>query len=140
MEDMFNGTHALSNDNKCAIHNSFSLNNNWPYNWSAYCNLNNQTGLVAPQEFSLHQNYPNPFNPTTTLLYELPEDSFVDIVVYDMLGNVVNNLVNTDQVSGYKSVQWNATNNQEQPVSAGLYLYRIEAGDFKQTKKMMLLK
>jgi len=57
-----------------------------------------------------------------------------------MLGNVVNNLVNANQSSGYKSVQWNATNNKGQPVSAGLYLYTIEAGDYSQTKKMVLLK
>ena len=57
-----------------------------------------------------------------------------------MLGNVVNNLVNTKQSSGYKSVQWNATDNLGQPVSAGVYLYTIEAGEFRQTKKMILLK
>ena len=57
-----------------------------------------------------------------------------------MLGNVVNNLVNANQSSGYKSVQWDATDNQVQPVSAGVYLYTIEAGEFRQTKKMILLK
>ncbi len=57
-----------------------------------------------------------------------------------MLGNVVNNLVNTKQSSGNKSVQWNATDNLGQPVSAGVYLYSIEAGEFRQTKKMILLK
>ena len=57
-----------------------------------------------------------------------------------MLGNVVNNLVNTNQSSGYKSVQWDATNNQGEPVSAGVYLYSIEAREFRQTKKMILLK
>ena len=57
-----------------------------------------------------------------------------------MLGNVVNNLVNANQSFGYKSVQWDATNNQGQPVSAGAYLYKIQAGDFVDTKKMILLK
>ena len=57
-----------------------------------------------------------------------------------MLGNVVNNLVNNKQSSGYKSVQWDATNNQGQPVSAGVYIYKIQAGDFVDTKKMILLK
>ena len=57
-----------------------------------------------------------------------------------MLGNIVNNLVNANQPSGYKTVQWNATNNQGQPVSGGVYLYSIEAEDFRQTKKMILLK
>jgi len=88
----------------------------------------------------LHQNYPNPFNPITTFRYDLPEDSIVNITVYDMLGNVVSNLINQKETSGYKSVQWNATNNECQPVSAGLYLYTIQAGDFRQTKKMVLLK
>ena len=90
--------------------------------------------------FKLNQNYPNPFNPVTSLSYNLPKGSYVRIIIYDMLGNVVNNLVNTNQSSGYKSVQWNATNNQGQPVSAGIYLYSIEAGEFRQTKKMVFLK
>ena len=72
--------------------------------------------------------------------YDLPENSFVDLTVYDMLGNVVNNLINTNQSSGFKSIQWNSTNNQGEPVSAGVYLYSIEAGIFRQTKKMVLLK
>ena len=93
-----------------------------------------------PKKFALNQNYPNPFNPVTTLQYDLPEDGLVKITVYDMLGNVINELVNEVQNSGYKSIQWNATNNQGQPVSAGVYLYSIEVGDFRQTKKMILLK
>ena len=64
----------------------------------------------------------------------------MDITIYDMLGNVVNNLVKTNQSSGYKSIQWDATNNQGEPVSAGVYLYKIQAGDFADTKKMILLK
>ena len=72
--------------------------------------------------------------------YDLHKDSFVSITVYDLLGNVVNTLVKTTQSSGYKSIQWNATDNQGQPVSAGVYLYSIEADDFSQTKKMILLK
>ena len=95
---------------------------------------------VMPSNYFLDQNFPNPFNPITTLRYELPEDSFVEVTVYDMLGNVVNNLVNTNQLSGYKSIQWDATNNQGKPVSAGVYLYNIQAGDFVDTKKMILLK
>ena len=77
------------------------------------------------QTYNISQNYPNPFNPITTLKYELPEDS-VNVTIYDMLGNV-NNLVNTNQSSGYKSVQWNTTNNQGEHVSAGVYLYKIQA-------------
>ena len=57
-----------------------------------------------------------------------------------MLGNIVNDLVNANESSGYKSIQWDATNNQGEPVSAGIYLYKIQAGDFVDTKKMILLK
>jgi len=74
------------------------------------------------------------------LRYELAEDLFVRITIYDILGNVVKNLVNTYQSSGYKSIQWNATNNQGAPVSAGVYFYSIESKQFRQTKKMILLK
>ena len=95
---------------------------------------------TLPQGFALEQNFPNPFNPFTTLRYNLPEDALVNITLYDMMGRVVSNLVNSQQNAGYKSIQWNATNNIGQPVSAGLYLYSIEAGDFRQTKKMVLLK
>tara|TARA_B100001996_G_C18240503_1_gene431261 strand:- start:204 stop:557 length:354 start_codon:yes stop_codon:yes gene_type:complete len=93
-----------------------------------------------PEKFKLNQNYPNPFNPVTNLSYDLLEDSFVSITIYDMLGNVINNLLNTNQSSGVKSIQWNATNSQGQQVSAGVYLYSIEVGDFRHTKKMVLLK
>ena len=103
---------------------------------------NSSVAIKRIDNFSLNNiyNYPNPFNPITTLRYDLPEDAFVRITVYDMLGKVVSNLLNTNQSSGNKSVQWNATNNQGQPVSAGLYLYTIQAGEFRQTKKMVLLK
>ena len=131
-------THSVSP--KCIIHINFSLNPAWPYDWSESCNLINQLDIIAPISFSLNQNYPNPFNPYTTLNYELPEDSFVEITVYDMLGNIVNTLVNANQSSGYKSVQWNATNNQGEPVSAGVYLYKIQVGDFVDARKMILLK
>ena len=93
-----------------------------------------------PEQFVLYPNYPNPFNPVTTIRYDLSNESFVDITIYDMLGNVVNNLVNANESPGYKSIQWNATNNQGEPVSAGVYLYKIQAGDFVDTKKMILLK
>jgi hypothetical protein len=102
--------------------------------------LNLSDASNTPEKFKLNQNYPNPFNPVTSLSYNLPKGSYVSIIIYDMLGNVINNLVNTNQSSGFKSIQWDATNNQGQPVSGGVYLYTIEAGDFRQTKKMILLK
>ena len=90
--------------------------------------------------YVLHQNYPNPFNPVTSFRYDLPENTLVNITIYDMMGRVVSNLVSSQQNAGYKSIQWNATNNAGQSVSAGVYLYTIDAGKFRQTKKMVLLK
>jgi hypothetical protein len=95
---------------------------------------------TLPITYKLYNAYPNPFNPRTTLHYDLPEDGFVNITIYDMMGRVVSNLVSSQQNAGYKSIQWNATNNIGEPVSAGLYLYTIQAGKFRQTKKMVLLK
>ena len=95
---------------------------------------------AIPDVFALHQNYPNPFNPVTTLHYDLPENSFVNITIYDMLGRQIRTLVNQRQEAGFKTAQWNATNNSGKPMSAGVYLYQIQAGEFVQTKKMVLLK
>jgi len=88
----------------------------------------------------LHPNFPNPFNPVTTLRYDLPENSFVNITIYDMLGREVKTLVNTTQDAGYRSIIWDATNDYGKPVSAGIYLYQIQAGEYIRTKKMVLLK
>jgi len=93
-----------------------------------------------PQGFVLEQNFPNPFNPSTTIRYELPEDGLVNVTIYDMMGRQVSTLVSNHQTAGYKSIQWNATNDFGKPVSAGVYLYQIQAGEFVQTKKMVLLK
>jgi len=95
---------------------------------------------LIPTSFVLHQNYPNPFNPITTLHYDLPEQSNVNIIIYDIMGRELKTLVNTTQDAGFKSVIWDATNNQGNPVSAGVYLYQIQVGEFVQTKKMVLLK
>ena len=93
-----------------------------------------------PITYKLYNAYPNPFNPITTLRYDLPENSLVNIIIYDMLGREVKTLVNTTQNAGFKSVIWDATNKYGKPVSAGVYLYQIQAGEFVQTKKMVLLK
>ncbi len=95
---------------------------------------------LIPELFTLHHNYPNPFNPITSLRYNLPEDGLVNITIYDMVGRIVKTLINDSQTAGFKSVQWNATNERNEPVSSGLYLYTIQAGEFRQTKKMLLLK
>ena len=95
---------------------------------------------IIPLKFQLYNAYPNPFNPVTTLRYDLPENSLVTIIIYDMLGRQVKTLINQTQDAGYKSLIWNATNDYGKPVSAGIYLYQIQAGEYMQTKKMVLLK
>ena len=102
--------------------------------------LNISNAGTIPTQFTLHQNYPNPFNPVTTLRYDLPVNGFVNITVYDMLGRKVKTLINQTQDTGYRSVIWNATNDYGRPVSAGIYLYQIQAGKYISTKKMVLLK
>jgi Flagellar hook capping protein len=102
--------------------------------------MNASAEALIPKVFTLHQNYPNPFNPVTTLRYDLPENNLVNITIYDMMGREVKTLVNQTQDAGYKSIIWNATNDYGKPVSAGIYLYQIQAGKYISTKKMVLLK
>ena len=102
--------------------------------------LGNDIDPLFPRIMTLHQNYPNPFNPVTTLSYDLSKDVMVKVSIYDMNGNLVKNLLKEDQGAGHRFVQWNATNQRGQSVSAGVYLYSIEADGLIQTKKMILLK
>jgi hypothetical protein len=96
--------------------------------------------IIIPKKFAVHQNHPNPFNPVTSIQYELPKDSFVNIRVYDLKGRLVNKLVSKEQTAGYKAIKWAGVDNKGRPVSAGIYLYEIQAGDFRQVRKMVLLK
>jgi arabinogalactan endo-1,4-beta-galactosidase len=103
---------------------------------------NSSVEIKSVNNFRLYNiyNYPNPFNPITNLRYDLSEDAYVRITVFDILGNIVKKFPNTNQYSGSKLVQWDARNNQGESVSAGVYIYKIQAGDLSQTKKMILLK
>ena len=93
-----------------------------------------------PVTHNLFQNYPNPFNPSTVISYSIPNVSFVSLRIYDILGREVKTLVNSEQNIGIHNVQWNGDNSFGNKVSSGIYLYKIEAGDFIMTKKMLLLK
>jgi len=88
-----------------------------------------------PKEFSLSQNYPNPFNPVTQIKYALPRDCWVRLNVYNILGQKIASLVDGEQKAGYKTVRWDAGS-----FSSGIYFYRISAGDFTSTRKMVLLR
>nr|MDA3861935.1 T9SS type A sorting domain-containing protein [Melioribacteraceae bacterium] len=90
---------------------------------------------TIPNEFALSQNYPNPFNPTTIIEYSIREVSNVKLRVYDMLGREVKVLVNQEQSAGRYNIEFNAAN-----LSSGVYFYRIEAGNFVASKKLLLLK
>ena len=94
----------------------------------------------VPTEFRLEQNYPNPFNPSTTIRYELPKASHVTLKVYNILGEEVATLVNTMQDAGFKSVDWNSTDNFGIAVASGVYFCRLQAGEFVQTNKLLLLR
>ena len=90
---------------------------------------------MAPAEFALQQNYPNPFNPSTLIHYELPGDVMVRLVVYDILGREVATLANERKQAGKYDVAFNAA-----ALSSGIYVYRMQAGDFVSMKKMLFLK
>ncbi|HBQ60300.1 MAG TPA: hypothetical protein DD671_11945, partial [Balneolaceae bacterium] len=94
-----------------------------------------EEGSMIPSEYALEQNYPNPFNPSTTIKYALPEAANVQLLVYDLLGRQVSLLVSKQQSAGYHEIQFDASR-----MATGIYIYRIEAGDFVQTKKLMLIK
>ncbi len=93
-----------------------------------------------PTDFALHENYPNPFNPTTTLRFDLPEVSDVNVVIYNMLGQKVRTFNMNSVSAGSHSIKWNATNDLGDPVGAGVYLYQLQAKNFLKTRKMVLLK
>jgi len=90
---------------------------------------------IIPVEFALYQNYPNPFNPTTKIRYQLPQESKVIIKIYDILGSEVITLLNEKKEPGVYEIEFNA-----QHLSSGTYIYRIIAGSFVETKKMILMK
>lgn len=93
-----------------------------------------------PEHFSLSQNYPNPFNPRTSICYALPRDVHVRLSVYNVLGRKVAQLVDEPQMSGYKTVWWDGTDQHGDQVASGVYFYRLEAEEFSEVRKMMLVK
>ena len=95
---------------------------------------------LLPDKYALQQNFPNPFNPRTTIHYELPNQELVKIIIFNLLGHQVKRLVDGFRGAGVNSIVWDATNDHGQPVSAGIYIYQLQAGGFLKTRKMILLK
>ena len=99
-----------------------------------------QTTIVAlPKSFSIEQNYPNPFNPETTIRYQLPIDSRVSLTIHNLMGQEIISLANGNRSAGFHSVTWNGRDAQGRKVLNGMYLYNFNAGDFRVTKKMILI-
>jgi len=95
---------------------------------------------AVPVEYTLHQNYPNPFNPVTTILYDLPENGFTEVVIYDIMGREVTTLIRNEKTAGYHSIVWDGRNSHGRIVGAGMYFYQVRSGSFIKTRKMLLLK
>lgn len=95
----------------------------------------NYRGKLAVTEYALEQNYPNPFNPSTTIKFQLPKDGFVTLKVYDILGKEITTLLNEEKSQGKYEVTFDASN-----LSSGVYIYKLQAGDFVNSKKMLMIK
>ncbi len=105
------------------------------YSFIVENNITIADNINQPEEFYLSQNYPNPFNPTTKINYQLPELSFVTLKVYDVLGTEIEALVDEEKPVGTYELSWNA-----EGLPSGVYFYRLQAGSFVETKKMVLMK
>ena len=95
---------------------------------------------LIPESLTLYQNYPNPFNPSTTIKYTLNYDSYVNVAVHNVNGELVKTLFNGPQSKGNKNLVWNSVNNENEPVPGGLYIYSLITEKSIYSKKMMLLK
>jgi hypothetical protein len=102
---------------------------------SPVSNLDNHSDIEIPEIFALHQNYPNPFNPVTVISWQLPADSYVELGIFDLLGQKICTLVSQRQKAGEHRIEWNASD-----VASGVYIYKLKAGSFEQIRKMVLLR
>ncbi|RMF60996.1 MAG: T9SS C-terminal target domain-containing protein, partial [Calditrichaeota bacterium] len=93
-----------------------------------------------PEGYALFQNYPNPFNPETEIRFQLPEARHVVVRIYNTLGQEIRSLVDRDYAAGPHTVNWDGKDNHGQPVSSGVYLYQLHAGEFASVRKMLLVR
>jgi predicted CXXCH cytochrome family protein len=113
--------------------NRWYIRQNWPIG------VKNISGEI-PDKYILNQNYPNPFNPNTKINFSLPKTEFVTMIIYDITGRVVYKLIGEKLTAGNYTYNWNSINNDGDYVSSGVYFYRITAGDFIESKKMILVR
>ncbi len=102
--------------------------------------LANKDDVALPRVFALHPNYPNPFNPETTISFDIPERSRVQLTIYDLLGKKITVLSDGVTVAGSHTIRWSGTDTFGLTVGSGVYILRFDAGEFSQTRKMLLLK
>ncbi|RPI05648.1 MAG: T9SS C-terminal target domain-containing protein [Ignavibacteriae bacterium] len=126
---------------------TMALDQNNPDSWCASQRLHGNPGfddavtvvdageLEAPRKYMLHQNFPNPFNPSTTITFTIPEKSFVTLKIYDLLGREVSSVISEELAQGNYTRRWDGRG-----VASGIYFYRMHAGNFIETKKMMFIK
>ena len=95
--------------------------------------------ILAPSDFVLHQNYPNPFNPSTTINFRLAKSGLVTLKIFDLSGRGIKSLVEGPRDAGVHTVTWDGTNQSGQRIASGIYVYRLQAGDFSQAAKMMFI-
>ncbi|MDZ4182854.1 MAG: FlgD immunoglobulin-like domain containing protein, partial [Candidatus Cloacimonadaceae bacterium] len=102
--------------------------------------VSNDDQVSGIQEYRLLGNYPNPFNPSTSISFNLPQKSAVSLSIYNLKGQKVKSLVHAELPSGRHDIVWNGRDDNNRPVSSGIYMYRIQAGSWQDSRKMMLMK
>jgi len=141
LQGNLNGRDLVFVDNKhgwllCDDGKVFYTNNNGGLISEVYLN----DDMELPNSIMLFQNYPNPFNPTTRITYSLPENSFVSLKIYDILGREIKSLIASEIVAGNHSIEWNGSDNFGNKVASGTYIYKFSVGTFFSVKKMLLIK
>ena len=122
------------------IDTTASLNGPFTFTIDAGAYLSALELASLPEVFELHQNYPNPFNPNTAIRYDVSENDFVSIQIFDVVGRKVKTLLNSNAQPGRYSITWNGTNDYGEPVSAGMYFYQMRTSSFQSVKKLILMK
>jgi len=120
------------------VNASFNYSKTIEVEWTGVSIIDERQNI--PKQYALRQNYPNPFNPVTTISYDLPKDVYVELTVYNMLGEKVTTLVKGNQPAGYYNVEWDGRNSRGRIVSSGMYFLRISAGSYCKTNKMVFVR
>ena len=139
--DMASAVYTLAKTpHKILAGTGFIYGNIYTYDIEQKTGAGNQRNDLIPQTFDLAQNYPNPFNPKTEIAYQLPEESDIEINIYNLQGQKVTALVHKKQPAGYYKISWDGLNDKHQTITSGIYFYRMQAGEYVKVRRMILLK